>query len=66
MNAIITIENEDGLETYKLDQKALTAIKTLLMEREKVVMMNNIGDVKNAQNKDKILKRLNHLNWWKW
>lgn len=66
MEGILIIENEDGKQEYVLDKKDLNAIKTLIVEREKVVMLANPMNVAEAQGKDKLLKRMEKLQWWKW
>ena len=41
-----------------LDRRHLAVLKTLMMEREKVVASANIGNVTKAQEKDKMLKKI--------
>ena len=66
MKGVLVIENEEGRQEYELDKKDLNAIKTLIVEREKVVMLANPMNAREAQDKDKLLKRMNRLQWWNW
>ena len=66
MKGILVIESEEGKQEYELDKKDLNAIKTLIVEREKVVMLANPMNVREAQEKDKLLKRMSKLQWWTW
>jgi hypothetical protein len=66
MKGNLVIESEEGIKEYELDKKDLNAIKTLIVEREKVVMLANPANVREAQGKDKLLKRMHRLEWWTW
>jgi len=66
MKGTLVIESEEGKQEYELDKKDLNAIKTLIVEREKVVMLANPMNVREAQEKDKLLKRMSKLQWWTW
>ena len=66
---IIETEAEDGTITrdeYQLDKKDISALKTLILGREKEVMLQNPMNVREAQAKDKILSKMNKLQWWNW
>ena len=41
-----------------LNRKHLSALKTLMMDKEKEVMMANLSNVREAQGKNKILKHI--------
>ena len=61
------IEAKIVTETIELEPQILSAIKTLIMDREKQVGNNSGGmTAKEAIHKDKVLKRLNKLQWWTW
>jgi hypothetical protein len=66
MKGVLTIETEKGELVIDLDKKELSAIRTLIIEREKVIMLANPTNAEEAQGKDKILKRLDKLQWWNW
>lgn len=67
MNAILIIEDDDGVkQEINLDKKDLSAIKTLILSREKEIMLANTSNVRQAQENDKILKRMDKLQWWNW
>lgn len=63
---ILEIETEEGKLVISLEKKDLAAIKTLIMDREKEIMNKNPMNPKERVSKDKILKRLDKLQWWKW
>lgn len=67
MNAILIIEDDDGIkQEINLDKKDLSAIKTLILSREKEIMLANTSNVRQAQENDKVLKRMDKLQWWNW
>lgn len=67
---ILTIEiEENGLNKtsiINLDNKDLNIIKSLILNREKDVMLSNPMNVKEAQKNDKVLSRMEKLEWWNW
>lgn len=66
MNAILIIEIDGVKKEINLESRDLSAIKTLIIAREKAILIANTSNVEEAQKNDKILKRLDKLEWWKW
>lgn len=60
---ILDKEDEPIIKKYELHltRKHLSVLKMLMMDREKIVMMENPINVHEAQEKDKILKQLYEL-----
>ena len=66
MNGILILEIDGVKREINLDKKDFSAIKTLILAREKEIMFANLGNVREAQENDKVLKRMDKLEWWKW
>ena len=60
------IEVREVTEEVELEMRDLTAIKTLIIDRERQICKSHPMNAREVQGKDKVLRRLSKLQWWNW